>query len=593
MNLREVYSLLKEGAKYVKGKWHYVFMFIIFENLYTLLALYIPQINRMLINQAIPRKDINLLFRLALLVFATLIAMVIVQISKNYTQLKLSQYISKNIKGDLFNTIMHMTRQQLTERQVGDLLSRLFNDADRYKDLLQNTIQIFGSHIPALIIIIIVISVVNWKFAIVAIIFSPLFAISFFLFRKKLAQLSYKESKLYGQLNSKAQETVSGNDIVKLSGTETKEVNNFINILKELFKVETKEFSYNNTSIALSMFISGAMTAGIYVVGSWFSIKGKMNIGDIIALNSWVLMTGGPINQIALQYLNIQQMVGSVKRVLEVLNSETEIMDIQRINIERSGFKGQINFQDVCFAYNNNEKPILKGLSFSINPGERIGIVGQSGVGKSTIVHLLAGFYRNYTGKIFIDGYEVKDLPLSYLRKNIAVVSQEPILFNDTVANNILYGNEDKFEDEETRMKAIVEAAHIAGIHEKIINLPDGYNTFIGDRGIKLSGGEKQRIIIARMVIKNPAIILLDEAMSAIDAENEREIQEKLDVVTKGKTTLIISHRITTLRNVDRIMVLEDGKIADFGTHEELLRKNKLYARLYYNIADKKKRESI
>jgi ATP-binding cassette subfamily B protein len=309
-------------------------------------------------------------------------------------------------------------------------------------------------------------------------------------------------------------------------------------------------------------------------VGAIFMVKGKTTSGDFAASLMLVATLLSSVRSIVDFSEQFSRGVTGIERFAEIMDEEPEIRDSENA-VEIKNVRGEIEFRDVCFSYVKGEKTILNNLNLHLNEGENLALVGPSGGGKTTLCNLIPRFYEAESGEILLDGKNIKDITLHSLRSNIGVVAQDVYLFSGTVYDNLIYGKED------ATMEEIVEAANQAGAHDFIMSLPDGYDTYIGERGLKLSGGQKQRLSIARVFLKNPPVLLLDEATSALDNESERIVQKSLERLAKGRTTFTIAHRLTTIKNADRILVLTENGIEESGTHVELLHKGGLYSELY------------
>jgi subfamily B ATP-binding cassette protein MsbA len=375
-----------------------------------------------------------------------------------------------------------------------------------------------------------------------------------------------------GSLSTLLQETISGSRIVKAFGMEDYENRRFAKENERLFKLIMKSVSIRAISSPLMEFLGGLGIAAIILYGGYQVIYGMSTPGTFFSFLAALLMLYEPAKRLTNVYNTVQQGLAGAERVFSVIDTVPEILD-------RPGAKPlprilrSIDIDHVTFCY--DETPVLKDIKLEIRAGEVVAFAGMSGGGKTTLVNLIPRFYDVTEGRILIDGRDIRDVTSDSLREQIAIVTQQTILFNDTIRNNIAYGDIRKSEED------IIRAARAANAHDFIMKLPKGYETAIGEQGVKLSGGERQRISIARALLKDAPILILDEATSALDTEAEVEVQEALNELMKGRTTLVIAHRLSTIRNADRIIVLADGRIVEEGTHEALLAKEGEYYKLY------------
>jgi subfamily B ATP-binding cassette protein MsbA len=375
-----------------------------------------------------------------------------------------------------------------------------------------------------------------------------------------------------GTLNSLLQETISGTRIVKAFGMEKYESKRFAAENEKLFKYNMKSVSVNAISSPLMDFLGGLGIAAVIFYGGYNVVHGNSTPGTFFSFIAALLMLYEPVKRLTNINNTINQGIAGADRIFSVIDRVPDIEDKPDAIMLPHVAQG-IDIKNVTFCY--DEKPVLKNINLSIKSGEVIAFVGMSGGGKTSLVNLIPRFYDVSAGRIMIDGYDIRDVSLKSLRGQIAIVTQQTILFNDTVRNNIAYGDIQRTEED------IINAAKAANAHDFIMRLPKGYESNIGELGTKLSGGEKQRISIARALLKNAPILILDEATSSLDTEAEIEVQDALDNLMKGRTTLVIAHRLSTIRNADRIIALVNGKIVEEGNHETLMAKKGEYFRLY------------
>ena len=374
-------------------------------------------------------------------------------------------------------------------------------------------------------------------------------------------------------LTSLIQESISGIKVVKSFTREKYEAERFAQHNEENYQIQMKVVQLMITQGPVVEILA---TLGIGIViwyGSLGVIQGRFSVGDMLAFWGYMLLATNPLNRVTNTYGNVRRGIVSAIRVFELMDYPTEIKDMPHAK-ELPTIKGKLDFKNVSFSYDKNNK-ILKDINFSVEPGQMVAIVGRNGAGKTTLVNLVARFYDADQGGVFVDNHDLRTVQLHSLRHQMGMVLQETILFSGTVRDNIAYGKLDATEEE------IIQAAKVANAHDFIMNLPDKYNTVVGERGVGLSGGQRQRIAIARAVLRNPRILILDEATSALDQESESVVQDALEKLMKGRTTFVIAHRLTTIRRADKIIVLDNGNVVETGTHDELLHHHGIYSRLY------------
>jgi subfamily B ATP-binding cassette protein MsbA len=490
--------------------------------------------------------------------------------SCNYAQTILMSFIGLRIVTDLRNKLYDQIQKQslsfFTQHPTGVLMSRIMNDV--------MAIQTASSEVVTSIIkdTFTLIFYTDWQLAIIAMIVFPVTIYPISKFGKKMRKVTTSTQITMGTLSSLLQETISGTRIVKAFGMEKYESNRFAAENERLFKFNMKAVSVNAISHPLMEFLGGLGIAAVIFYGGYSVVKGNSTPGTFFSFLAAVLMLYEPVKRLANVNNTVNQGIAGADRVFSIIDLVPDIEDKPNA-IKLPPISRNIDIENVTFCYETI--PVLKNINLSIKAGEVVAFVGMSGGGKTSLVNLIPRFYDVTGGRILIDGYDIRDVTLKSLRRQIAIVTQQTILFNDTVKNNIAYGDIDRTEGD------IINAAKAANAHDFIMKLPQGYDGNIGELGTKLSGGEKQRISIARALLKNAPILILDEATSSLDSEAEIEVQEALDNLMKGRTTLVIAHRLSTIRNADRIIVLVNGEIIEEGNHETLLTKKGEYFRLY------------
>ena len=494
----------------------------------------------------------------------------------NYFQTVLMNFIGQRIVADLraelYRKIQLQSLAFFTKHPTGILMSRITNDVGYIQGAVSEAVTALLKDSFTLLCLVIVIFYRDWQLAIVAMFVFPLAVYPIAKFGQKMRQIATRAQVTLGSLTSLLQETISGTRIVKAFGMEAHENNRFSVENERLFRLSLKSISINAVSSPFMEFLGGLGISAIIFYGGYQVIHGQSTPGTFFSFLTALIMLYEPVKRLTNVNNTIQQGIAGAERVFSIMDLVPEIRN-RPDAVPLPRISREIEIRNVTFRY--EEAPVLKNINLRIRTGEAVAFVGMSGGGKTTLVNLIPRFYDVTDGMILIDGQDIRNVTIESLRGQIAIVTQQTILFNDTVRNNIAYGDISKTEDQ------IVEAAKAAHAHDFILRLPKGYETVIGEQGTKLSGGERQRISIARALLKNAPILILDEATSSLDSEAEIEVQDALENLMKGRTTLVIAHRLSTIRNADRIIVLVNGEIREEGTHETLLSRHGEYSRLY------------
>ncbi len=481
--------------------------------------------------------------------------------------------ISKQLRDDLSEHIVYQSSDYFDRMATGELMSRLTNDVDKVQEAVSGSMGDFVRETFVIFALLIGIFLIDWHLALVAFIITPLAVIPLAVFSRELKKKGRINQVRMADIYKILLETIAGNKIVKAFTMEKFELKKFFQATSNYLKTGIKLAWIGSLSSPFMEFLGGIVGAFILFVGTTRITQGFISPGDFASFVMALFYMYTPIKKISQANVVIQHGLASYERIQEILEVKPQIVDSDRAH-PLPPVKGHVQFEKVSFSYNENIR-VLNDVDFEIKPKEKVALIGLSGAGKTTIVNLISRFYEPASGRILIDGIDIREVKLASLRMQIGLVTQELILFNDTVRNNIAYGLDD------TPMEKILDAAKAAEAHDFISALPEGYETQIGERGGLLSIGQRQRLAIARALLKNPPILVLDEATSSLDSESERLIQIALDNVMKDRTTFVIAHRLSTIRNADKILVLEKGRIAEIGSHKELYRKNGIYRKLY------------
>lgn len=482
--------------------------------------------------------------------------------------------LETDMRRDLFNHLQKLPFSYYDNTKVGQIMSRLTNDLFDITEFSHHCPEEFFISGIKIVGSFIILANVNIWLTLIIFMLLPVMLVSAIIFRKKMKRAFKLQREQIGELNAGIEDNLLGIRVVKSFANEDIEREKFEKGNKKF--LECKRYAYRYMALFQSgtRFSDGVLYIGVIVIGSLFLMKGHITPGDLVAYLLYIQTLITSIRRIVEFTEQFQKGLTGIERFAEIMDEPVKIENLPNA-VPAENIKGQITLKNVSFKYSTDTEEVLSHLNLEISEGENIAIVGPSGGGKTTLCNLIPRFYEIDEGEILLDGRDIKDLTLSSLRNNIGIVQQDVYLFSGSVRENICYGKIDATEEE------IIEAAKLAGAHEFILGLPKGYDTYVGERGVKLSGGQKQRISIARLFLKNPPVLILDEATSALDNESEHIVQKSLEKLSKGRTTLTIAHRLTTIKNADRIIVLGGDGILEEGTHSELIQKDGEYAKLY------------
>jgi ATP-binding cassette subfamily B protein len=492
--------------------------------------------------------------------------------NRYFTQV-ISQRVAYDLRNHLYDHLQGLSFAYYDKAQTGQLMSRATVDIEAVRAFISmGLLQILQTAFLTVGISWLLISL-DWRLALMTLAFVPLMAYRAVLTSRRLRPVWLKVQQLIASLGTTLQESLTGVRIVKSFAQEKSEGKKFADDSRRLFDTQIDAARIVAFNTPLMVFLIGAPTALVLWYGGRQVIAGNLTIGGVVQFIMYLGMLAMPIRALGMVTNMYSRSMSAGERILEILDTKSPVKE-KPDAIVLDKLKGQVVFEDVSFGYAENA-PALHSINFSAQPGQLVALVGASGSGKSTIINLILRFYDVTGGRITMDGIDIRDISLASLRKNIGTAQQDVFLFSTTIRNNIAYGMPD------AGIEQVIAAAKAAQIHDFIMSLPDGYETWVGERGHTLSGGEKQRVTIARAILKNPSILILDEITSSVDAETERLIRRAVDELIKGRTTFIISHRLPIITNADLILVINDGQIVERGKHQELMAKSTLYRQTY------------
>ncbi|MEX5216636.1 MAG: lipid A export permease/ATP-binding protein MsbA [Nitrospiraceae bacterium] len=519
-------------------------------------------------------KDERLLVVLPLAILTVAVFKGVFNYGQNYLMNYIGNQVIADIREQLFLKLVHLPIRYHDTNSSGRLVSRVINDVSLMANAVAGVLKDLFQQGLTFLAMMGVIFYQNWKLAIVSVVVVPISVTVMVRMGRKLRGLATRGQERMGDMASTLQEALAGIRMVKSFGREEEEARRFTSSNKAFVHTTMKAIQVSSLGSSHMEVIGVLGVAGIIWYGGYLVIHDEMTPGAFFSFLAAMFMAYSPIRRLSGANNTVQQALAAAERVFGVLDMETE-QEANHGRLDIPAIATSLEFRDVSFRYDGHTLSALNGVDLTIRAGEIIAFVGSSGSGKTTLVSLLPRFYEPTQGGILIDGVNLRDCTLRSLRAQIGIVSQEVVLFDDTVRNNIAYGRSGASDED------VARAAALAYAHEFIIRLPDGYNTLIGERGLKLSGGERQRLAIARAILRDPPILILDEATSALDTESERVVQMALANLMQNRTTLVIAHRLSTIQNADRIVVLDRGRIMEIGSHDELLRHGGIYKRLY------------
>lgn len=519
-------------------------------------------------------RDMAIFMVLPLGIIAIFIFRGVCRFAQEYYIRSAGQLAIQDIRNEIYTSNMGLSLRFFSANPTGVLMSRVLNDVNLMQDGVSNVITGLLKDSFAALGLLGVVFYRNWQLAIISFIVVPLTVYPAQRIGKSIKNLSKQSQGKMGDISSILQETFSGIKVIKAFGLEGREIEKFRTCNREFYRYFKKAIKYAAISPPVTELITSLGIAAVIWFGGHQVMSGKMTSAEFFSFIAAMIMLYTPIKKLSNSYNAVQQSLAAAERVFEIIDEEREIVDSPDA-VPLPEAKGDVAFRDVSFRYSDQDDWVLRDVDLTARKGEIIALAGPSGGGKTTLVSLLTRFYDVSAGAVLVDGIDVRKIRIADLLRQTALVDQETILFNDTIANNIRYGKTDATDAE------VEEAARAAFAHDFILEMPDGYDTSIGDRGVRLSGGQRQRLCIARAILKNAPILILDEATSALDTESEQMVQNALNNLMSNRTTFVIAHRLSTILHADRIVVLESGRIVESGRHDELLARGGVYRKLY------------
>ncbi|MEQ9714042.1 MAG: ABC transporter ATP-binding protein [Candidatus Asgardarchaeum sp.] len=536
------------------------------------LSLIPPQLFRLVVDDAILIGDSRKLIIYSSAIIALFLFMGIFSYIRRYYAQKLSQKVLYDLRNDLYSHLMNMSFSFFDKRRTGQLLSRVTSDVENIRFMLSMGFIMMIYSVLSISLTFTILCSMNLFLAVIVSIPFPFLLYGAYRYNKIVRPKFYEIRTQFGKLTSIIQQNITGSAVVKAFNAEELEIKRFAEKNEEYLRMNINVAKVRAKYMSALIFIVGVSALLVFWAGGILTIQGVITLGTLIAFYGYIMQLVMPARFLGFLVSFYSQAMAAGERILEILNEKPTVVE-KPDAIELPPIKGNIKFENVSFKY--GDKWILKNVSFEIPAGKTVVILGTTGAGKSTILKLIPRFYDVTEGRILIDGYDIRDVKLESLRKQIGIVPQDIFLFSGTIRENIAYGKPDATEEE------IIRAAKLANIHDFIVSLPNKYDTIIGERGVTLSGGQRQRVAIARAILTDPRILILDDATSSVDVKTEYEIQKALEQVLKGRTSIIVTQRMSVVKKADMIIVLDRGRVVGIGTHDELYQKNPVYTKIF------------
>ena len=566
--------------KYLKPYWHWVVVSIVCLLFLTILNLLPPLFQREIIDEVVGKRLLDRLPALILGLVGVYALARLLNFGEQYLRHVLGERFILDFRVLLYDYLQRLSISFFENQQTGEIMSRITNDVNALESFVTHSVGFLIVDLLRLVGTAIILFALDWQLALLTLLPVPILAVAMRAFNTRVRPIYRQIRDRLGDINAELQDNISGIRVIQAFGQERYELDRFTRRSTRYYEERVRGIRQWATFFPAMRFVASLGTVIVLGFGVYRVFGGALTLGGLVAFISYVTSFYEPINRLVQVDNIVQQAIAAGERVFELLDTVSEIEDAPDAT-ELSAIQGAVAFEGVSFRYGTGDE-VLRDVSFQMRPGQAVALVGPSGAGKTSIANLIPRFYDPISGRVTVDGRDVRKVKLASLRRQIAVVLQDTFLFNGTVRDNVVYGQPDASEDE------MLAAAKAAYAHEFIVNLPQGYETEIGERGVKLSGGQKQRLALARAILTDPRILILDEATSSVDAEAEYLIQQALENVLEGRTALVIAHRLSTIRHADKIIALEDGRIVEVGDHRQLLARGGLYSQMYrrqYNLA--------
>lgn len=541
------------------------------------LQLSIPQVLGLAIDHGVGDNDMGYVGRAALVIVGLAALQGVFTFVRSYGTNVLAERVGNDLRDELYDKLQELPFRFYDRAQSGQLMSRATEDINNIRGMLMFSLRAIVQAIGMVVIISFLVLRENWILGLVALSTTPFLILWSIRFSVTIRPMFLKVQQQFGVMTSTLQENVAGGRVVRAFAQEKEESQRFEEELDELFERNLRAAKRWSFSFPMTIGLNGLSVAGVIWVGAWMVLTGQISVGTLVVFERYTSMLQEPIRWLGFVVNRVARAIASAERIFEILDTKPAIRDLPGAK-PMTDMRGVVEFHDVSFSYAKGKTPALENVSFTACPGQITALVGPTGAGKSSIVSLIPRYYDTTSGTVTIDGVDVRNITLASLRSQIGIVMQESFLFSMTVRENIAYGRPDASFEE------VVAAAKAANAHDFIMRLDDDYNMVIGERGVSLSGGQKQRLAIARALLIDPKILILDDATASVDSETEHDIQQALRTLMHGRTSLVIAQRLTTVRDADQVLVFENGRITQQGTHDELLLDSDGFYHELYNL---------